>query len=251
MMIPDFAELCLMLFVMIDDHYRALPPDLKPRGEQAECSDSELLTMLVVSECMGWQRETEHVSQWARHRDLFPHQPERTRLNRRRRALVATLATLRGRVLAALDLACDRQCAVDSLPVPVMGYHLVPGAHNAGNWRSWGADVGWIASKKQHLFGYRLHLLVTLGGAIRDYVLAPPRPTMSQLPPNCSTGTMIWWCWGTRATSVPRLPMRCTKNRRWTCSPRPAAMRSARHYRGGSRYGTGCGMLPRGHPWKR
>jgi len=146
MVIPDFAALCLRLFVAIDDHYRALSPDLKPRGEQAMCSDSELLTMLVVGECMGWhqsgkvpfQWETEHVSQWARHRDLFPHPPDRPRLHRRRRALVATLATLRGRVLAALALALDRQCVVDSVPVPVMGYPLVPGAHNAGNWRSWG-----------------------------------------------------------------------------------------------------------------
>lgn len=173
MMIPDFAALCLMLYVTIDDHYRALPPDLKPRGEQAMCSDSELLTMLVVGECMGWHRETEHVSQWARHRDLFPHPPDRTRLNRRRRALSTTVTALRYRVLAALDLALDRQCVVDSLPVPVMGYPLVPGANNAGQWRSWGADVGGIASKKQHLFGYRLHLLVTLGGVILDYVLAP------------------------------------------------------------------------------
>ena len=172
-MIPDFAELCLMLYVLIDDHYRALPARLKPRGEQAMCSDSELLTMLVVSECMGWQRETAHVSHWARHRDLFPHQPERTRLNRRRRALIATLSALRGRVLATLDLALDRQCVVDSLPLPVMKYHLVPGSHHAGQWRSWGADVGWVASKKQHLFGYKLHLLMTLGGVIRDYVLAP------------------------------------------------------------------------------
>ena len=108
-MIPNFAELCLMLYVTIDDHYRALPVALKPRGEQAACSDSELLTMLVVSECMGWQRETEHVSQWARHRDLFPRQPDRTRLNRRRRALIATLTALRGRVLATLDLACRRR----------------------------------------------------------------------------------------------------------------------------------------------
>jgi len=153
MMIPDFAELCLMLFVMIDDHYRALPPDLKPRGEQAECSDSELLTMLVVSECMGWQRETEHVSQWARHRDLFPHQSVRTRLNRRRRALVATLATLRGRVLPALALALDRQCVVDSVPVPVIAYPLVPGAHNAGTGRSWGADVGGIPAKSSTCSG--------------------------------------------------------------------------------------------------
>lgn len=172
-MIPNFAELCLMLYVTIDDHYRALPASLKPRGEQAACSDSELLTMLIVSECMGWHRETEHVSRWARYRDLFPHQPERTRLNRRRRALIATLAALRCRVLTALPLAHDRQCVVDALPVPVIACHLVPGSHNAGHWRSWGADVGWIASKKQHLFGYKLHLLVTLGGVIRDYVLAP------------------------------------------------------------------------------
>ncbi len=173
MMIPDFAELCLMLYVLIDDHYRALPVALKPRGEQAACSDSELLTMLIVSECMGWQRKTEHVSQWMWHRDLFPHQPDRTRLNRRRRALIATLTALRCRVLDALPPAHDRQCVMDSLPVPVMGAHLVAGANNANNWRSWGADVGWVASKKQTVFGYKLHLLVTLGGVIRDYVLAP------------------------------------------------------------------------------
>ena len=51
--------------------------------------------------------------------------------------------------------------------------HLVGSANNAGRWRSWGADLGWIASKKRHLFGYTLHLLVTLGGVMRDYVLAP------------------------------------------------------------------------------
>lgn len=172
-MIPKFADLCLHLFVLIDDHYAALPSALKPRGEQARCSDSELLTMLVVSECMGWQRETEHVSQWARHRDLFPHQPDRTRVNRRRRALIATLTALRCRILATLDLAHDRQCVIDSLPVPVMGFHLVPGANNAGRWHGWGADFGRVCTKQQTIFGYKLHLLVTLGGVIRDYVLAP------------------------------------------------------------------------------
>ena len=34
-MIPNFEDLCLMLFVLIDDHYCALPTTLKPRGEQA------------------------------------------------------------------------------------------------------------------------------------------------------------------------------------------------------------------------
>lgn len=142
------------------------------------CSDSELLTMLVVGECVGWHRETEHVSAWARHRDLFPHQPDRTRLNRRRRALRATLTALRCRVLTTLTPAHDRQWVIDSVPIPVMGFHLVPGAHNAGCWRSWGADFGRVTTKKRTgalwaVFGYKLHLLVTRGGVIRDYVRAP------------------------------------------------------------------------------
>ena len=66
-MILDFAELCPVLYVLIGDHYRALPTALRPRGEQAACSDSELMTMLNVSECMGRHRETEHVRQWAGH----------------------------------------------------------------------------------------------------------------------------------------------------------------------------------------
>ncbi len=163
-MIPNFEDLCLMLYVMIDDHYRALPAALKPRGQGAVCSDSELLTMLVISECLGWHRETEHVSAWARHRDLFPRQPDRTRLNRRRRALTATLLALRCRVLDALVPAHDRQRVVDSLPVPVIAFHLVPGANNAGRWRSWGADYGRVTTKKQTIFGYKLQLLITLGG---------------------------------------------------------------------------------------
>jgi hypothetical protein len=161
-MIPNFEDFCLMLYVIVDDLYRTLPAHVKPRGEAPACSDSELLTMVLVGECLGWHEETVHVSQWQRHRDLFPHQPERTRLNRRRRALTDALCVLRQRLLGVLDLAQDRQCVVDSVPLPVIGFHLVPGARSANDWRAWGAD-----------FGYKLHLLVTLGGVIRDFVLAP------------------------------------------------------------------------------
>ncbi len=39
--------------------------------------------------------------------------------------------------------------------------------------RTAGASFGKVSSKKQTLFGYKLHLLVTLGGVILDFVLAP------------------------------------------------------------------------------
>lgn len=178
MIVTDFADFCLVTYMLVDDLWKALPGDLKPRGEQSDCSNSELLTMVLVEECMGWDEETAAISQWEHHRDLFPHVPDRTRFNRRRRALTDALLVIRQRILALLDYAHDRYLVIDSLPVPVIGFHLVPGAASARYWRNAGADYGRVTTKKQTgalwaAFGYKLHLVVTLTGVIRNFSLAP------------------------------------------------------------------------------
>lgn len=172
MIVTDFADFCLVMYMLVDDLWDALPAEYKPRGEQADCSNSELLTMVLVEECMGWDEETVAISQWQQHRDLFPHLPDRTRFNRRRRALTDALLAIRQRVLALLDYAQDRYCVIDSLPIPVLNFHLVPGAASAREWRNAGADYGRVTTKKQTIFGYKLHLLVTLTGVIRSFSLA-------------------------------------------------------------------------------
>jgi hypothetical protein len=58
---------------------------------------------------------------------LFPRQPTQSRFNRRRQ-LMQAFQLLRHLVLGMLDLAQDRQCVIDSLPVPVVQFHLVPGS---------------------------------------------------------------------------------------------------------------------------
>lgn len=128
--------------------------------------------MALVGECQGWDQETELVSPWRRHRDLFPHQPERSRFNRRRRQLAGAIAALRRLLLATLDLAADRQCVLDSLPIPVIRFHLVPGGNRA-DWQAFGASFGKVPSKKIAIFGDKLYLLVTLNGLILDFILAP------------------------------------------------------------------------------
>ncbi len=107
------------------------------------------------------------------HRDRFPHQPHRTRLNRRRHRLSDTLTLLRQRLLTLIDYAQDRYCVIDSMPVSVIGFHLVPGAAGVEHWRDHGADFERVTTKKQTIFGYKLHLLVTLTSVIRDFVLTP------------------------------------------------------------------------------
>jgi hypothetical protein len=127
--------------------------------------------MTLIGECRGWNLETEMLSQWREHRDLFPHVPTQSRFNRRRRNLMYAFNLIRQVILKSLDLAQDRQCVIDSLPLPVVQFYLVPGS--SGDWRAFEATFGKVPSKKQTIFGFKLHLLITLGGLILDFELAP------------------------------------------------------------------------------
>ncbi len=170
-MIDSFDDFCLWVYVMVDDIWQQLAPLFKRPGPQAECSDSELLTMALVGECREWDKETTLLSQWRDHRDLFPTIPSQSRFNRRRRALMNAFNLVRQVVLRQLDLSADGQAAIDSLPVPVVKFHLVPSS--TGDWAAHGADFGKVPSKKITIFGFKLHLLVSLGGVILDFELAP------------------------------------------------------------------------------
>src|SRR5215472_14491159 len=170
-MIDSFDDFCLWMYVMVDEIWQQIAPVFKRPGPEPECSDSELLTMALVGECRGWDEETTLLSNWQAHRDLFPDIPSQSRFNRRRRALMNAFNLIRQTVLRLLDLSADGQGAIDSLPVPVVKFHLVPGS--TGDWAAHGANYGKVASKKQTIFGFKLHLLVSLGGVILDFALAP------------------------------------------------------------------------------
>ncbi len=162
------------MYVVIDALWQRLPSPYKRRsGPAPACSDSKLLTLAVVGECRGRTTETTLLSQWAEYTQLFPVFPERSHFNHRRHQLRHTLNAIRQAVLAVLDVAQDRQCAIDSLPVPVLAFHLVPSAAGADGGRAAGADSGTVPTKQQTICGDKRHLLVTLGGVIRDFVLAP------------------------------------------------------------------------------
>ena len=167
-----FEEFCLVMYVLIDELWAELGPHCRRPGPAPACSDQELVTMLLIAETQGWDQETVFVSQWDRHRDLFPHQPERSRLNRRRRVLHGGINDVRRRLLARLDLAYERHGVLDSLPVPVIAWHLVPDGQR-GYWEGYDARVGYVASKKQWIFGDKRSLLVTQAGVILDFMLVP------------------------------------------------------------------------------
>jgi DDE family transposase len=172
-MISEFEDFCLWMYVVVDELWPRVAPLCERPGPAPVCSDSELVTMVLVGECRGWDQETDLVRAWRARRDLFPVVPERSRFNRRRRALAPAINALRRLTLRLLDLATDRQCAIDSLPVPALSFHLVPSSPAVGTWKAHGAAFGKVTTKKQTIFGYKLQLLVTLNGVILDFLLAP------------------------------------------------------------------------------
>lgn len=174
-MINDFDDFCLWMYILVDDIWQQIAPFFNRPGPKPECSDSELITMALVGECRGWDIETEMLSQWQEHSDLFPVIPTQSRFNRRRRNLMQAFNWIRLAVLRTLDLAYDRQCVIDSLPIAVVQFYLVPSS--TGDWRAYGASFGKVPSKKETIFGYKLHLLITLGGLILDFELAPANVT--------------------------------------------------------------------------
>lgn len=193
-MIADFEDFVTWMYVTIDDLWQPIAHLYhRPGPQPTRCSDSELLTMAIVSECCGWDRETHLATRWAPYRHLFPHLPERNRYNRRRRNLMGAINQLRQIVLSLLDVAQDAYGAIDSLPVPVVQFHLAP--QRSRDWDAYGASFGRCASKKQTFFGYRLHLVVTLGGVILEFALtgatADEREVAEALLPALSGRTFL------------------------------------------------------------
>ena len=174
-MITDFDDLCLWTYVIVDDILITLAPLLRRPGPCPDCSDSELITMILIAECKGWDIETQLLSEFSQHRHLFPILPCQSRFNRRRRNLGAIINQIRQMLLSDIEGVEQKLCIIDSLPIPVIQFHLVPSSSN--DWSCYGADYGWVESTKQTIFGYKLHLLVTASGVIIDFELAPASET--------------------------------------------------------------------------
>ena len=171
-MITEFDDFCTWMYVLIDDIWQKIAPFYRrPGPAPVGCSDSELMTLAIVGECREWDKETNLLKEWRAYPHLFPRLPERTRFNRRRRNLMFAINHVRQIVLRVLDVAQEQQCVIDSLPVSVVQFHLVPAS--TGDWPAHGAAFSYCASKKRMIYGYRLHLLITVGGVILDFELTP------------------------------------------------------------------------------
>ncbi len=52
-MIHTFEDLCLYTYVIVDDIWQQIAPLFRRPGPAPDCSDSEVITIALVSECRG------------------------------------------------------------------------------------------------------------------------------------------------------------------------------------------------------
>ena len=75
-MIAHFDDFCLWVYVLVDDICKDLEGLLRGPGQKPNCSDKELIAICLISECLGWDVETELLSDMQAHGDKLPHRTE-------------------------------------------------------------------------------------------------------------------------------------------------------------------------------
>ena len=162
-------ELIVTVFCRIDDVVKAHVPvrSLRQRGPLPHLADSEVITMELVGEYLGLNTEKAIYQYFTRHwRHFFPRLPDRSNFVRQ----CANTGGLKRRLLDALTRAEDTFIQlIDSMPLHVCEFvrarrcRLFRGQASYGKWFG------------QTIYGFKLHLKLTVRGLVRAFALTPAK----------------------------------------------------------------------------
>lgn len=170
--IEDLKDLVTAVYIIIDDIYQEVTPTyIKNRRniKDSIMSDSEIITIGIVGELLTIDSERAWFNFCRRNlRDLFPMFCDRTRFNRTRRSLQAVIERIREELTSITGNRYAPVRIIDSIPIPVCKFGR---ARFHKTFRGYGATYGRCASKKETYYGFKLHLVTTLGGFVTDFEL--------------------------------------------------------------------------------
>jgi IS5 family transposase len=136
-------------------------------------NDLEVIALALTAESMGIDSESLLFSKLrSDYRDRFPLLVDRTRFNRRRRALS-------GQILSFASEAGARAAAdtgvhlVDSMPCPVIRNSRERGYRVCREEIGTAPAKGWSAVDRRYFIGYKLHLVTCSSGVFRDMCITP------------------------------------------------------------------------------
>ena len=163
----NLIDYIVQVFVMADDFCKIYYParKLRARGPLPKLSDSEVITMEVVGEYLGFHTDKAIYQYFTRHwKHLFPNLPDRSNFVRQ----CANLWDVKKRFFEYLSRFQDHYLQIlDSMPIEVCKFVR---AKTTKQFKPTAAFGKWFG---RTFFGYRLHLKITDIGMIRNFIMAP------------------------------------------------------------------------------
>lgn len=160
-------DFIITVFVLVDDFYKSNinPRQLRTRGFMPNLSDSEVITMEIVSEYLGFHTDKDIYNYFNRHwKHLFPNIPDRSNFVRQ----CANLWKIKELFFIHLTENADRFIQfVDSMPVEVCKFVR---ARNTKLFKDSAAYGKWWG---ETFFGYRAHFKISSIGMIKKCIIAP------------------------------------------------------------------------------
>lgn len=170
--IEDFLTVS---FFVIDEIFKTVAHFAKRSGPEPTFSDSEVICLNLVGQMVCDSEKAWHKMVKKNYLELFPNLLERSRYHRRCKDLQQLTELIRVKFLHFMDAHLQNWFVMDSMPVPVCVY--VRASRNLRFACEFGVDnsdlYGHCASKKQDIYGMKLHLMTSTQGIPTHYVLAP------------------------------------------------------------------------------
>src|SRR3954464_10814373 len=160
-------EALIVLYLLVDDAYRRVTfgGRLRHRGPDPKLSDVEVLTMEIFGEQQGRHDDAAIHRYFAGHwRPFFPALGSYPAFARQ----CAALSLIKQRILELLFPASDTIHILDGFPIPVCR------ACRGNRCRTFRGEAAWgyCATKKEHFYGLRGHLVITLAGTAVAFTVA-------------------------------------------------------------------------------
>jgi hypothetical protein len=167
----SIEEFIISVFCLIDDQLESLlnGKRLRQRGFTTKLSDSEVITMEIVGEFLGFDQDKAIWLYFKQHWNyFFPKMPDRANFARQAANLHILKRRLNEKLAELLGAYQDQLHIIDGLPIPVC---KCARAHFSRIFKG-DAAYGYCASKQEHFYGFRGHIVISSSGVITSATFA-------------------------------------------------------------------------------
>ena len=170
--LETFLTIC---FYYLDEIYQPIQHLVARPGTKPEFTDIEVITLNVVGQMFTDSEKAWHRFVKKNYLSLFPKLISRSRYHRRSKNLQQLTEIMRQLLVKLLGMDAQEWHLMDSMPLQVC--LRVRASRNMRFCQDFNVDnallYGYCASKDMKIYGFKLHLIVTLQGIPIHYVVAP------------------------------------------------------------------------------